>query len=275
MAYSGWFAAVAAIAQDGGLRHPEPNIRVHSHLVLINAIVTDQHGTPVTEVASSRFHLFEDGLEQTILYCVSEDSPVSVGLVLDTSGSMGEKLAAMKKAAIQFVRAANPTDEFFLVIFRDRPEVVVPFTSDTQRLISEIESAEAGGSTALLDAFYVALQETRRGYNSRKALLVISDGMDNHSRYSKREVKKLAQEVDFPVYTINMWEPARSGNRYAIQRRDPGLLEEIAAPTGGRSFAAREVRKLISLAERISLELRHEYVLGYPWICSSRSSGWR
>ena len=254
---------VGAMAQDGDLRPPKPNIRVNSDLVLINASITDSHGTPVTDIAPSRFHLFEDGHEQTITYCVSEDSPVSIGLVLDTSGSMGDKLAAMKKAAIRFVRAANPSDEFFLVIFRDRPEIVGPFTSDTHRLISEIESSEAGGSTALLDAFYLALQETRRGYYSRKALLVISDGMDNHSRYSNREVKRLAQEVDFPVYTINMWKPDRSGNRYAIQRRDPGLLEEIAAPTGGRSFAVRDSKELIAVAERIGSEIRHQYVLGY------------
>lgn len=146
---------VAAMAQETALRPPKSNIRVNSDLVLINASITDSHGTPVTDIAPSRFHLFEDGIEQTIRYCVSEDSPVSIGLVLDTSGSMGDKLAGVKKAAMQFVRAANPWDEFFLLIFRDRPEIVVPFTSDTQRLISEIESAEAGGSTALLDAFYL------------------------------------------------------------------------------------------------------------------------
>jgi Ca-activated chloride channel family protein len=215
---------VAAMAQETALRPPTPNIRVNSDLVLINASITESHGTPVIDIAPSRFHLFEDGIEQTIRYCVSEDSPVSIGLVLDTSGSMGDKLAAVKKAAMQFVRAANPGDEFFLVIFRYRPEVVVPFTSDTQRLISKIESAEAGGSTALLDAFYLALQQARRGQNSRKALLVVSDGMDNHSRYSTKEVKGLAREVEFPIYTINMWQPDRSGNRYAMQRRDPGFL---------------------------------------------------
>jgi len=254
---------VAAMAQETALRPPKSNIRVNSDLVLINASITDSHGTPVTDIAPSRFHLFEDGIEQTIRYCVSEDSPVSIGLVLDTSASMGDKLAGVKKAAMQFVRAANPWDEFFLLIFRDRPEIVVPFTSDTQRLISEIESAEAGGSTALLDAFYLAFQQTRRGQNSRKAMLVVSDGIDNHSRYSKKEVKGLAREVEFPIYTINMWQPDRSGNRYAIQRRDPGLLEELAAPTGGRSFAARDQKKLIAIGERIGSEIRHEYVLGY------------
>jgi Ca-activated chloride channel family protein len=251
------------MAQDRGSAGGTANIRVRSDLVLINAVVTDVHGVVVTDLDAQHFHLFEEGNEQIIKYCASEDSPVSIGLILDTSGSMGDKLSAAKKAAVQFVHAANPSDEYFLLEFRDRPRVVVPFTSDTDRLISAIESIEAGGPTALLDAVHLALREIRRGIHPRKALLVISDGMDNHSRYSARETKRLALEVDTQIYTINLWEPPRSGNRYAIQRRDSGLLEEISGPTGGRSFAARDPKKLASVAELISSEIRHEYVLGY------------
>ena len=161
------------MAQDGGPRPSTANIRVRSDLVPINALVTDVHGAVVTDLDATRFHLFDEGNEQFIKYCASEDSPVSVGLILDTSGSMGDKLSALRKAAVQFVSAANPSDEYFLLEFRDRPQVVVPFTSDTDRLITAVDSIEAGGSTALLDAVYLALREIRRGSNPRKALLVI------------------------------------------------------------------------------------------------------
>jgi VWFA-related protein len=254
---------VGAIAQERGSRDHAPNIRVRSDLVLVNAVVTDAHGVPVTDLDASRFRLFEEGIEQFISYCASEDSPISIGLVLDTSGSMKDKLSALKRAAIQFVREANPSDEYFLLEVRDRPEVLVPFTSSTDRLISAIDSVEAGGSTALLDAIYLALQEVRHGKNPRQALLVISDGMDNHSRYSARETRRLALESDVPIYVINVWEPPRSGTRYAMQPRDPGLLEEMSAPTGGRSFVVRDLKELTATAELIGSEIRHEYVLGY------------
>ena len=253
----------AAVAQPKVSRTASSNLRVESDLVLINVLVTDSHGKIVPDLDHSRFHLFEEGQEQVIKYCSSTDVPISIGLVLDASGSMGEKLSVLKKAAIEFVRAANPLDEYFLLEFRDRPEVVVPFMSDTDQLMKAVDSMKAGGSTAFLDAIYLALQEVRTGRNARRAVVVVSDGMDNHSRYSERETKRLALEADSPLYAINLWEPQRSGNRYAIQRRDPGLLEQISAPTGGRTFAVRDSKKLLAAAELISSEIRSEYILGY------------
>jgi Ca-activated chloride channel family protein len=238
-------------------------IRVESDLVLINAVVTDEHGTPVSDLDRRRFRIFEDGREQTIKYCVGEDGPVSIGLVLDTSGSMGDKLDAVKRAAIRFVDAGGPFDEYFLLTFRDSPEIVVAFTNDAVRITKTIASADAGGSTALLDGIYLGLQEVAKGRYPRRALLVISDGKENHSRYSERETRKLVQEVNYPLYAINLWQPSSSGNRYAIQRTDPGLLEEIARPTGGRTLAVRDLRKLVPTAERVAAAIRHEYVLGY------------
>lgn len=254
---------VAAIAGDIGGREASPNIRVRSDQVLIHALVTKGHKFAVAGLDLSRFRLFEDGNEQVIRYCAGDDGPVSMGLVLDTSGIMGEKLSALKKVAVQFVRATNSADECFLLQFRGRPEVLVPFTSKTDRLISAIDSIESGGSTALEDAIYLALWQIRRAKNPRKAILVISYGMDNHSCYSARETKRLALELDSPIYTINLWEPPRSGSRYALQRRDPGLLEAISVLTGGRSFAVRDPNKLAATVDLISSEIRHEYVLGY------------
>jgi len=189
-----------------------PNIRVQSDLLLINTLVTDAHGAVITDLDATRLHLFEDGHEQTLKYCGIEESPVSIGLVLDTSASMGDNLNAVKKAASEFVRAANLADEYFIIGFGVLPQVLVPFTSDAGRLISAIDSMQPGGSTALVDAVHLAVSEIRNASHPRTALLVMSDGMDNHSRYSARETKRLALEADSAIYIINLWHPPTSGN---------------------------------------------------------------
>jgi len=251
-------------AGQPSLPRPMPaDLRVDSDLVLINALVTDSRGRPITGLNVSHFRLYEDGKEQTIKLCSSEDVPVSIGLVLDTSGSMGDKLDLLKKAAIQFVHAANPADQYFVVQFQARPEIAIPFTTDTERLLESINRIEAGGSTALFDAIRLAVNEMRHALYPRKALLIVTDGIDNHSRYTERETKRLLSEVDFPIYGINLWRPQLSGNRYAIQRQDPATLETLLPRTGGRVFAVRDVKKLATTTALIGEEIRYEYVLGY------------
>jgi Ca-activated chloride channel family protein len=170
----------------------------------------------------------------------------------------------LRTAARNFVRPANPGDEYLLIEFQSHPYVVLPFTSDTDRLDQAIDQIEAGGSTALFDSVYLAVNEMRRAYYPRKALLIVSDGMNNHSRYTARETRRLVSEVDFPTYTINLWQPQPDGNRYAIQRRqDPGVLETFSTPTGGRDFPVHLLNKLASTIELISFEIRYEYVLVY------------
>jgi len=254
---------VLSVGQSAPPRPIPTKLRVESDLVLINAVVTDPRGRPITGLGASQFHLFEDGKEQTIKSCSSEDVPVSIGLVLDTSGSMGDKIELLKTAAIQFVRAANPADEYFIVQFRARPQIAVPFTTDTDRLLGFISGIEAGGSTALFDAIHLAVNEMRRARYPRKAMLIVTDGMDNHSRNTERATKRLIAEVDFPIYGVDVWQPQRSGNRYAIQRQDPATLDTLLPPTGGRVFAVRNLKSLVATTELISEEIRYEYVLGY------------
>jgi Ca-activated chloride channel family protein len=233
-----------------------------SDLVLINTLVTDRQGRAITGLDASKFRLTEDGKEQVIRYFVSEDVPVSIGLVLDTSGSMSGQLAMLKQAAVQFVRAGNPADEYFLIEIRDRPRMVLPFTTDLEHVTQSIRGLAALGNRALQDALHLAVSALRRSNNPRKALLIISEGLDDHSRHTEKETKSLVSEVDFPIYTINVYR-LPSGNRYTIQRRDTGILELISAPTGGRAFTLRDPKKLASVAELINSEIRHEYVLGY------------
>ena len=259
-------AVVLPVLSVGQTASPRPiptNLRVESDLVLINALVTDPRGRPIIGLDASQFHLFEDGREQTIKSCSSEDVPVSIGLVLDSSGSMGDKIELLKNAASQFVKAANPADEYFIVQFQARPRIAVPFTTDADRLLGFINGLETGGSTALFDAIHLAANEMRRARYPRKAMLIVTDGMDNHSRNTERATKRLIAEVDFPMYGIDVWQPQRSGNRYAIQRQDPATLDTLLPPSGGRVFAVRDLKSLVATTQLISEEIRYEYVLGY------------
>jgi Ca-activated chloride channel family protein len=236
---------------------------VQSNLVLVGTSVMDSHGTPVTGLDISRFHLFEDGKEQAIRSCTSEDAPVSIGLVLDTSGSMSSRLALLKQAATQFVRSSNPDDEYLLIELRQRPHVVLPFTTDTNRVLETIGRVETRGPTPLFDAVHLAVYEMRNAKYPRRAVLILSDGLNNHSLYTGRDTKRLVSEVDFPIYTINFWQHQASGNRYAIQRGDPGVLATISEPTGGRDYPVTELRELDSVTASIGSQIRRQYVLGF------------
>jgi Ca-activated chloride channel homolog len=185
-----------------------------------------------------------------------------VGLILDTSGSMSGKMRLLKLSALKFVRAGNEADDYFVIEFGNRPRLALPQTEDLERVTQEIADMEAGGTTALLDALLLAVREIRHANNPRKALLLISDGLENHSRHTERETKRLLSELDFPIYTINLYERP-SGNRYAIQRRAPDILEEISAATGGRSFRVLSDKNVAPAVELIASEIRHEYVLAY------------
>lgn len=176
-------------AQSTSSRPSPTEIRIKSDLVLINAFVTDSTGKPITGLTASQFKVFEDGNEQVITSCSNEDVPVSIGLVLDRSGSMSAKTGLIKTAAVQLARAANPSDEYFLVEFQSRAHVVVPFTADLDRLLRPVDRIQSGGNPTLFDAVHLAIEEMRYARFPRKALLIISDGMDNHSRYRPKRNK--------------------------------------------------------------------------------------
>jgi Ca-activated chloride channel family protein len=176
---------------------------------------------------------------------------------------MFDKLSLLRAAAREFVRAANPVDEYLLIEFQSQPYVALSFTSDTDRLFQAIDQIQAGGSTALFDAVQLAVNEMQHAHYPRRALLIVSDGVNNHSRYTERETRRLVSEVDVPIYTINVWKPQLDGNRYTIQRQAPSVLETFSTPTGGRDFPVQDLKKLASTTAIISLEIRYQYVLGY------------
>ncbi len=240
-----------------------PNLRIDTNLVLIPVTVTTPMNQFVTGMEKENFRLFEDKVEQDVSYFASFDAPLSIGLVFDASGSMGNKLNKSRQAASQFFKTANPEDEFFLVQFNDRPQVVVPFTHDTEEIMSRLTFTQAKGRTALLDGIYQALSILRKGKNPRKAVLIISDGGDNSSRYTESEVRNLLREADAQMYAIGIFEPMSSRGRTAEEMAGPGLLNDLAEMTGGRHFAIENLNELPDVAAKIGIELRNQYVLGY------------
>jgi VWFA-related protein len=234
------------------------NIRVDTTLILVPVSVNDPLNRPVSGLEKENFRLFEDKVAQSITQFAMDDEPVAVGLVFDTSGSMGDKLRRSRMAAQEFFRIANPEDEFFLVEFDNAPKLRVPLTSDTGTIENELIFSKSHGSTALLDAVYLALHEMRRSKKNKKALLIISDGGDNHSRYTQKEVTNLVRESDVLIYSIGVF----GGGTTPEEAGGGELLNRISEQTGGRLFEANPV-ELPDIAKKIGIELRNRYILGY------------
>jgi Ca-activated chloride channel homolog len=251
------------------------DIRVDTTLVLIPVAVTDPMARFVTGLERENFKIYEDKIEQEITQFSSEDAPLSVGIVFDTSGSMGAKLTRSRQAVTQFMKTANPQDEFFLIVFNDRPELVQSFTKETEEIQNRLTFTQAKGRTALLDGVYMAMSQMKKAHNPRKAILIISDGGDNSSRYTETEVKNAVREADVQIYAIGIFEPVSSRGRTVEELNGPGLLSEIAEQTGGRHFSVDNLAELPDVAAKIGIELRNEYVVGYSPKNAARDGKYR
>ncbi len=242
---------------------PKTDIRVDANLVLIPVTVTDPFNRFVTGLERENFKIIEDHQEQVISQFSSEDAPLSVGVIFDCSGSMGQKLEKSRLAVAQFFKTSNPDDEFFLVQFSNTADLIQPFTRNPEEIQNRLTFTRSKGQTALLDAIYLGLHEMKKARNARKALLVISDGGDNNSRYTEGEVKNLVKEADVQVYAIGIYEPYANRGRTPEEAAGQGLLTEIAEQTGGRQYPVDNMNELPDIASKIGVELRNQYVLGY------------
>jgi len=248
-----------------------PDFRVDSAVVLIHVAITDEKGRFVTGLAKENFQIFEEKTEQEVRYFSAEEAPLSVGLVLDFSRSMTPKFSQLQEAVAQFLKAANPEDEFCLVEFRDHAALTMDFTRAPEKIQNRVALAQPEGSTALLDAVYLALGQMKKAHNPRKALLIVSDGGDNHSRFCARDVKNLARESDVEIYAIGV---TRDGGGFE-NLMGPDLLSELSEQGGGRYYEIDHPRDLPAVAEKIGLELRHQYVLGYTPANQERDGKYR
>jgi Ca-activated chloride channel family protein len=235
----------------------------------------DPYSRQVSGLESDNFRVFEDNVEQEIVNFSSEDVPVSVGIVLDLSGSMSNKVAKAKEAILQFLKTSNPDDEFFLVGFNDHAGLLSSFTTSVQDLQSQLLAVSARGSTALLDAIFLGLSQMRSSHFGKRALLIISDGGDNHSRYSQSDIKRLVREADTQLYAIGIVDPLPYRGRTQEELYGPSLLSDMTELTGGRTFFLDNVNELPDIATKIGTELRNQYILGYHPSNRTQNARWR
>jgi len=242
-----FFVLAAVFIAAGAVFAAQKSLKVDIDLVLFNVTVKDSANKLVTDLKAENFQLFEDKIEQKIRYVSSEVAPVSIGIVFDISQSMGRKLEFARQAATKFLETGTPDDEYFLVEFSNRAKLSQGFTNDISRLRDRIAFKPASGSTALYDGVYLGLSQLKEGQNPRKALLLITDGEDNHSRYSRGDIREFIREADAQIYVIDLGH---------------ALVSDLAEMTGGHSYRA-SVEDLEDTCEKIALELKSQYVVGY------------
>jgi Ca-activated chloride channel family protein len=245
-------------------------IKVNVDLVLVPVTVTDPMDRIVTGLEREDFEI-QDGKEaQGIKHFSREDVPVSLGIILDSSGSMKSKIERAREAVAEFMTTASPQDEFFLT-FSDKPETVSSFGASADDIQSHLVLTIPKGRTALLDAVYLGISQMKQAKFQRRALLIISDGGDNHSRYTERELKSLVKEADVTIYAIGIYDHYFATQEDAL---GPTLLDEIAASTDGRAFTVDNPNELSNVARRIGIELRDQYLLGYRPTAVRRDGKW-
>jgi Ca-activated chloride channel homolog len=247
-------------------------IKVDVDLVLVNAGVTDPDGRTVTGLEKENFQLWEDKVEQKIEYFSGEDTPVSIGLIFDATGSMSDKISRARDAAVAFLKTGNPEDAYFLITFSQQPRLEETFTTDISRLQNRMLFTGTKGLTPLFDAVYLGLEQMKSANNKRKALLLITDGEDNHSRYSFFDVKEFLREQDVQIFAIGIVD---STEDLALGRSGRTTIEDLVEVSGGRAFFPESAEELEDICSKIAIELRNEYVLGYHPSNDTKDGRWR
>lgn len=250
-------------------------IRIDVDWVILPMTVVDEYGYLQTDLEKHHFEVFDDKVRQNILSFGIEDSPLAVGIIFDTSGSIGNKIQKSREALLEFFKTSHPDDLFMLVAFSDRPYWISTVTRDYEKLLAEALFVPSKGRTALMDAIYEGLERLRPVKFSRKALLVVSDGADNHSRRTYRDVRKLIRESNVQIYTIGVFEPPGSRHHSPAEVFGPSLLAGLAQISGGRSYSIGLADELPGVTGEISRTLRSQYVVGYKPSNLVRDGGWR
>ncbi len=249
-------------------------IKIDVDLTLVNATVIDRQNHYVPELSAHNFKLWENKVQQKIEYFSAEDIPMSLGLILDISGSMAGVSLLAREAAVNFMKESNRDDEYFLVEFNQRTIVAEDFTTDARRLEDRVRSVQSTGSTSLYDAVHVALERLHHGSRPRKALLLISDGEDNSSQYRFSDIKQFAREQDVPIYAIGL-VPSKQPPSRMFHRSGQEVLEDLSDVTGGRAFFTDSGRDLEEICRRAAEDMRHQYLIGYKSTNAIRDGKWR
>jgi len=261
------FAGISLHGQSPQKPAP-PIFRVGVETVFVKVSVTDPLNRYVTGLEKEHFKIYEDKVEQSINHFTQESAPVSVGIIFDVSGSMktNNNIQKAKNAIVRFLESGNPADEYCLITFNERTSLIQSFTHQSTTIRSEMALKQAGGRTAMYDAVYMGLDEIKGGKNEKKALILITDGEDNSSRYSISEVREFAKESDVQIYAIGEQGELGYGR---------GLIQNIVSLTGGRSFFPNNFNELDYYIDLIHAELRNQYILGYSPTNKAHDGKWR
>ncbi len=252
---------------------PPQTLKVDVDLVQVNVTVTDPQNRYVTGLEKEHFQVWEDKVEQTIEYFSAEDVALSLGIIFDVSGSMKDKISEARDAAATFLKTGSPDDEHFLISFSNRAEIAEDFTSDPGRIQNRLIFSPAKGMTALYDAVYMGLEKLKEGNNPKKALLLITDGEDNRSRYTFSNVREFVKEQDVQIYAIGIVSDFNS--QLGSGRTGRALIDDLAEITGGRAFFPDSVYELEDICTKIAIELKNQYVLGYKSTNEAKDGKWR
>ena len=258
----------AAIAQDPAPTptpeegRPDQPVKVKTDLISLTLTVTDLYGRYVSGLKKNAFTVFDNNEEQEITFFSDTDAPVSLGVVFDVSGSMsGEKIAKARKALERFIATSHPSDEYFLIAFNKRAQLLLDRTRDGEAVLRKLTLVEPRENTALYDAVYLGVDKVTKGAHQKRALLIISDGQDNASRYNFGEVRRLMKESDVVTYAVGILGGGDSASQLGMQGQ--AFLDELTSVSGGKSFYPQTDVEMDEIFERIALELRHQYTVGY------------
>ena len=249
-----------------------PVIHLDTELVTLSVTVTDPYNRLVTGLDKQHFEVYENKVKQNIEYFHDEDVPVSLGIVFDVSGSMKGKIDRSREALKAFIQTSHDNDDFFLIAFNQRANLLAEFT-DGGTMQGKLTLIEPKGQTAVYDAAYLGIEKVKQGHHTKRALLLISDGQDNSSRYTYGELKKLLKEANVQIYCIGIVEMG-GGAGGTLDLQGQSILEEIAQVTGGKAFFPRSAPELEDATTRIALELRHQYSIGYTPTNVQRDGQW-
>jgi Ca-activated chloride channel family protein len=245
---------------DNGNERPAATIK--TDLVTLTLTVTDLYGRYVSGLGKNAFTIIDNNIEQDIEFFSDSDSPVSIGILFDVSGSMnGEKIRKAQKALERFINTSHPSDEYFLIAFNNRAQLLLDRTRDGEAVLRKLTLVQPKSNTALYDAVYLGAERVTRGSHQKKAMLIISDGQDNSSRYNFGEVRKLMKESDVVTYAVGIMDGGDAGSVLGMQGQ--AFLDELTSVTGGKSFYPQSDVEMDEIFERIALELRHQYSIGY------------
>jgi Ca-activated chloride channel family protein len=259
-AYSQTPQATPPDDDDNGNERPVATIK--TDLVTLTLTVTDLYGRYVSGLGKNAFTIIDNNIQQDIEFFSDSDSPVSIGILFDVSGSMnGDKIRKAQKALERFINTSHPSDEYFLIAFNNRAQLLLDRTRDGDAVLRKLTLVQPKSNTALYDAVYLGAERVTRGTHQKKAMLIISDGQDNSSRYNFGEVRKLMKESDVVTYAVGIMDGGDAGSVLGMQGQ--AFLDELTSVTGGKSFYPQSDVEMDEIFERIALELRHQYSIGY------------